>query len=415
MDRQPDPPHHRRQRSPPGPRSGCPAPGTAGAPQITWIARDISTEKAVYERLHKKIFEDELTGLPHRSIFLDRLDLSLRRTADDAAPVALLFVSLDRFKEKNDRFGRDVGDLLLQAWWPHRLSASAAPPTPCRAGAATSSCSCARAKLGPARCRWRWPVAIIAAFDEPFTARGTEVFLTASVGVSTAPPGEVGTDQLLRQADAAGQMAKQHAAAAPSTSTTRRCRPAPCAGPRSRTRCAAPPTATSSSLHYQPEVSLRTNQIVGGRGARPLEPPRVGPGGARRVRARWPRPRTSSSSSGTWVLTAGMDQCARWRATFGEHLSRGRHQHLPRQFLQDDFVELVATHARAHRRRPRRRLPRDHRERPHGRHRRHRRHAAPAQGARRAARGRRLRHRLLVAVVPPPASPSTSSRSTSPS
>ncbi|HEX4866091.1 MAG TPA: diguanylate cyclase, partial [Acidimicrobiales bacterium] len=78
--------------------------------RITWIARDISTEKAVYERLHKKIFEDELTGLPHRSIFLDRLDLALRRSGPDGSPVALMFISLDRFKEKNDRFGRDVGD-----------------------------------------------------------------------------------------------------------------------------------------------------------------------------------------------------------------------------------------------------------------------------------------------------------------
>ena len=99
-----------------------PASGTDPA-RLTWIARDISTEKAVYERLHKKIFEDELTGLPHRSIFLDRLDLALRRTADDAVAVALLFVSLDRFKEKNDRFGREVGDQLLQAV-AQRLSAS---------------------------------------------------------------------------------------------------------------------------------------------------------------------------------------------------------------------------------------------------------------------------------------------------
>ena len=63
-------------------------PTSDGGPaRLSWLARDISTEKAVYERLHKKIFEDELTGLPHRSIFLDRLDLALRRTHDDAVSV----------------------------------------------------------------------------------------------------------------------------------------------------------------------------------------------------------------------------------------------------------------------------------------------------------------------------------------
>ncbi len=74
----------------------------------TWVARDISTERAVYERLHRKVFEDELTGLPHRSIFLDRLDLSLRRTIPGAPPVTLLFVGIDRFRERSDRLAPDA-------------------------------------------------------------------------------------------------------------------------------------------------------------------------------------------------------------------------------------------------------------------------------------------------------------------
>ena len=99
VDRHPQRRHRLRHRGPHALDAARSHPDGA----ITWIARDISTERAVYERLHRKVFEDELTGLPHRSIFLDRLDLSLRRTHPGAPSVTLLFVGLDRFRERSER------------------------------------------------------------------------------------------------------------------------------------------------------------------------------------------------------------------------------------------------------------------------------------------------------------------------
>jgi diguanylate cyclase (GGDEF)-like protein len=315
-------------------------PSADGAdPQITWVARDVSTERAVYERLHKKIFEDELTGLPHRSIFLDRLDLALRRTSEDAAPVALLFLSLDRFKEKNDRFGREVGDHLLQLV-AERLDHLRGPTdTVSRWGGDefVVMCEGGPGDLDAAEMAARF----VSAFDPPFMVGTIEVFLTASVGVSAAPPGGVATDQLLRQAEAAGQMAKQRGGSTvhhfDEDMQARALRRA-----EVEDALRGAPERQELVLHFQPEVSLRTNQIV-----------------AVEALVRWQHPEwglvapgefvaVAESSNlilelGTWVLATAMDQCARWRAAFPAAAPSVAINISARQFLQDDFVELVAT------------------------------------------------------------------------
>ena len=76
---------------------------------------------AVVRALH-----DPLTGLPTRSLLLDRLDHALARSRRDGSEVAVLLVDLDRFKEVNDRFGHSAGDAVLAALGG-RLAAAVRP------------------------------------------------------------------------------------------------------------------------------------------------------------------------------------------------------------------------------------------------------------------------------------------------
>lgn len=312
----------------------------SGSTRLTWIARDISTEKAVYERLHKKIFEDELTGLPHRSMFLDRLDLALRRTHGDAGPVALLFVSLDRFKEKNDRFGREVGDQLLSAV-AQRLDALRGPgDTVSRWGGDEFVLMCEAEAGTPLPDPMTTAQRILEAFEAPFAAGGVELFQTASIGVALARAGEMGTDQLLRQADAAGQMAKQRGGGtAHRFDEEMQAR----AQRRAEIEDALRGAADRGELvmHYQPEISLRTNEIVAVEALLRWHHPAwglVAPGEF------VPIAETSNLilELGAYVLEAAMTQCARWRASLANppvvaiNISG-------RQFLQDDFVGIVAS------------------------------------------------------------------------
>ena len=59
-------------------------------------------------------FHDTLTGLPNRRMLIDRLETALAVSQRNQTHGALLFLDLDKFKELNDTFGHDVGDLMLQ-------------------------------------------------------------------------------------------------------------------------------------------------------------------------------------------------------------------------------------------------------------------------------------------------------------
>jgi diguanylate cyclase (GGDEF)-like protein len=298
---------------------------------ITWIARDVSTERAVYERLHKKVFEDDLTGLPHRSIFLDRLDLSLRRTHDDAPNATLLFISLDRFRERNDRLSPAARSELLRAV-ADRLDSLRTPVDSVARWGDDEFVFLVEDDEGAER--------VSAAFAEPFRAGDSEVFLTASVGAATGRPGTVTTDQLLRQADAASQMARQRGGGAVHHFDD-------AMHDRARRRAEVEDALWGAAgrgelvLHYQPEVSLRTNQIVG------VE-----------ALVRWQHPTWGLVSPGefvpvaeasnlilevgTWVLNTAADQSAEWRARYGDRTPYVSVNISGRQFDQDDVVEAVA-------------------------------------------------------------------------
>jgi diguanylate cyclase (GGDEF)-like protein/PAS domain S-box-containing protein len=181
---------------------------------------DITTRKAAEELLRHAALHDALTGLPNRTLFLDRLEVSLARAKRDPEHrCAVLFMDLDRFKFINDSFSHAVGDELLVALG-RRLGGILRPDDTIARGGPDGQI----ARLGgdeftilldnldtPARAA---DVArrIQAALQEPFVVPDRELFVSVSIGIAVSTPGATALD-LMRNADIAMYDAKRQGAA----------------------------------------------------------------------------------------------------------------------------------------------------------------------------------------------------------
>ncbi|RAU23112.1 response regulator [Paramagnetospirillum kuznetsovii] len=88
---------------------------TGNVSHILGVFSDITARKEDEEKVWRQANFDALTGLPNRSLFLDRLGQAVKAARRDRTRFALMFIDLDGFKAINDSFGHAVGDLLLQA------------------------------------------------------------------------------------------------------------------------------------------------------------------------------------------------------------------------------------------------------------------------------------------------------------
>lgn len=165
------------------------------------LVTDITERKASNELIWQQANFDDLTGLPNRHMFMDRLRQETRKADRGAAFLALLFIDLDHFKEVNDQHGHATGDALLVEAARRIASCVRASDTLARLGG--DEFTVILAGLDHVGSVERIAQSVIAALSRAFDLRGQRIFISASVGIALYPPDARDLDELLARADQA--------------------------------------------------------------------------------------------------------------------------------------------------------------------------------------------------------------------
>jgi diguanylate cyclase (GGDEF)-like protein/PAS domain S-box-containing protein len=167
--------------------------------------RDITERKQLEGQLLHQAFHDQLTGLPNRTLFLDRLEHAWARAGRGSQPLAVIFLDLDDFKGINDALGHAAGDEALQVA-AARIAACLGPgDTVARVGGDEFAVLIEDVPDGPTP--GRLAERVLDQLRQPFQLASSEVTIRASAGIASARTTDE-PDELLRNADIAMYQAK---------------------------------------------------------------------------------------------------------------------------------------------------------------------------------------------------------------
>jgi diguanylate cyclase (GGDEF)-like protein len=155
----------------------------------------------------RRAHHDELTGLPNRMLFEDRLRVAVEQARRSSKQLAVLFLDLDQFKNVNDSLGHSAGNRLLQTVARRLEETVRAGETVSRFGGdeftvLLTDLDGAEAAAGAAQ-------RLLDAFARPLSVEHQQLFAGLSIGVALYPADGSNVATLLRNADAAMYLAKQ--------------------------------------------------------------------------------------------------------------------------------------------------------------------------------------------------------------
>ncbi|MBV8882420.1 MAG: EAL domain-containing protein, partial [Chroococcidiopsidaceae cyanobacterium CP_BM_RX_35] len=182
-------------------------PNTADGKVWDGLLLDITERKQAEERLQYNAFHDALTGLPNRTLFMDRLMQAIARgKRHEDALFAVLFLDLDRFKVINDSLGHLFGDQLLLAIASRLKTCLRPTDTVARLGGDEFTILLEGLKnFGNVL---RLINRVQQELTLPFNLNGQEVFTSASIGIALSTTGYDQPEDILRDADIAMYQAK---------------------------------------------------------------------------------------------------------------------------------------------------------------------------------------------------------------
>jgi diguanylate cyclase (GGDEF)-like protein/PAS domain S-box-containing protein len=166
--------------------------------------RDVTENTRLADDLRTLALRDSLTGLPNRTLFLDRVDLALARCRREGTSVWVGIIDLDDFKNVNDSLGHQAGDELLRMVSSRFDPCLRANDTVARLGGDEFALLIESSMVEPDVLAQR----LLDSLAAPFDIAGQEVYISASIGLAPASPTDE-RDELLRQADTAMYAAKR--------------------------------------------------------------------------------------------------------------------------------------------------------------------------------------------------------------
>ena len=167
------------------------------------LKRALEREK----RAHHLAFHDELTALPNRRFFRERLDLAVSNPGGSSPPLAVFYLDLDGFKALNDNYGHDTGDALLHLVATRLSHAVRAEDLVSRLGG--DEYACLIAGVSSRERLQQIASTLFKAVSAPFTIGALTLTVRPSIGVAVYPSDGSTTDELLKAADKAMYSAKR--------------------------------------------------------------------------------------------------------------------------------------------------------------------------------------------------------------
>jgi diguanylate cyclase (GGDEF)-like protein len=221
---------------------------------------DITELKRREQQIQHLAFHDSLTGLPNRLLFHDRIEEALAEAQARGEAVAVLCLDLDHFKNVNDSLGHAAGDAVLRQIGERLRNCVRDRDTVARLGGDEFGIVLAKLTDPDFATTLAWRV--ISALGEPIDLNGHQAVVGTSIGIATSASDGLDGDKLLKNADLALYRAK-----ADGRGTFRFFEADMDARAQARRaleidlRQAA--RKRQLEVHYQPQVDLRTNTVIG--------------------------------------------------------------------------------------------------------------------------------------------------------
>jgi diguanylate cyclase (GGDEF)-like protein len=174
--------------------------------QSIWIFTDINEKKMAEEQARFLTYYDQLTGLPNRALFQDRLNQAIGAAKRDNTKINLIAIDLDHFKTINDTLGHSVGDQLLIEVSKRMKETIRATDTICRTGgdeflllipnlSDADYCAAVLPKLTNQ-------------LNKVYHIKNTKLTVTVSAGIAVYPDDGIDLETLQKRADTALYQAK---------------------------------------------------------------------------------------------------------------------------------------------------------------------------------------------------------------